>query len=224
MTALIFGALIGFGLIKMLNALDAGISTKLIHRVSPHLIGFRTGRLGRESGTAAAIAEYFKSIQLGVMSHASAKARREQILWQLPDFLDLMTVAITAGETLYSAMHVASSRASGLLANEFRLSLAAIDMGSSVEAELSSMAARVKVRQLEEFANKVALAQRRGTPMARLLAEQSTSIRADIRNELLVRAGKNETKMLIPLVFLILPITVLFAIYPSLNLLNFNYQ
>jgi tight adherence protein C len=97
-------------------------------------------------------------------------------------------------------------------------------MGSSIENELEAMAKRVKVRHVEEFANKVILAQRRGTPMARLLAEHSSSVRAEIRNELLVRAGKNETKMLVPLVFLILPITVLFAVYPSLNLLNFSYQ
>ena len=48
-------------------------------------------------------------------------------------------------------------------------------------------------------------------------------MREEIKNRLLEQAGKNETRMLIPLVFLILPVTVLFAIYPSLELLNFGF-
>jgi tight adherence protein C len=56
-----------------------------------------------------------------------------------------------------------------------------------------------------------------------MIREQAASARSEIRNELLTQAGRNETRMLIPLVFLILPITVLFAIYPSLQLLNINY-
>jgi tight adherence protein C len=56
-----------------------------------------------------------------------------------------------------------------------------------------------------------------------MLSEQGVSVREEIKSRLLKQAGKNETRMLIPLVFLILPITVLFAIYPSLELLNFGF-
>jgi tight adherence protein C len=56
-----------------------------------------------------------------------------------------------------------------------------------------------------------------------MLSELGDSARAEIKNRLLRQAGKNETGMLVPLVFLILPITVLFAIYPSLELLNFGF-
>ncbi|CAB4634191.1 unannotated protein [freshwater metagenome] len=56
-----------------------------------------------------------------------------------------------------------------------------------------------------------------------MLTEQGVSVREEIKSRLLKQAGKNETRMLIPLVFLILPITVLFAIYPSLELLNFGF-
>jgi tight adherence protein C len=34
--------------------------------------------------------------------------------------------------------------------------------------------------------------------------------------------AKNETRMMMPLVFLVLPITVLFAVYPSLQFLQFQ--
>jgi tight adherence protein C len=71
--------------------------------------------------------------------------------------------------------------------------------------------------------NKVSLALERGTPLAQMLSEQGVSVREEIKSRLLKQAGRNETRMLIPLVFLILPITVLFAIYPSLELLNFGF-
>ena len=77
--------------------------------------------------------------------------------------------------------------------------------------------------QVSEFVNKVSLALERGTPLAQMLSEQGVSVREEIKSRLLKQAGKNETRMLIPLVFLILPITVLFAIYPSLELLNFGF-
>jgi tight adherence protein C len=56
-----------------------------------------------------------------------------------------------------------------------------------------------------------------------MLSEQALSVRDEIKSRLLRQAGRNETRMLIPLVFLILPVTVLFAIYPSLELLNFGF-
>ncbi len=56
-----------------------------------------------------------------------------------------------------------------------------------------------------------------------MLSEQALSVRDEIKSRLLRQAGRNETRMLIPLVFLILPVTVWFAIYPSLELLNFGF-
>jgi tight adherence protein C len=85
------------------------------------------------------------------------------------------------------------------------------------------VSAAIPQPQVIELTNKIVLALDRGTPLATMLSELGDSARAEIRNRLFRQAGKNETRMLIPLVFLILPITVLFAIYPSLELLNFGF-
>jgi tight adherence protein C len=37
------------------------------------------------------------------------------------------------------------------------------------------------------------------------------------------RAGQAEVKMLVPMVLLILPITVIFAVYPGLQALEFGF-
>ena len=67
------------------------------------------------------------------------------------------------------------------------------------------------------------MALKRGTPLVFVISEQAETVRQAISSDLMKQAGKNETRMLIPLVFLILPVTVLFAIYPSLQLLSINF-
>ncbi len=148
--------------------------------------------------------------------------KAQQALFELPQLIDLIGVAIEAGESVFSAMTRVVSRASGLLANEFTYLLRAVNLGATYEDELNSLAGRVSQQQVTEFSNKLVLALRRGTPLAKMLHEQAGSVRSEIQNQFAKQAGKNETRMLIPLVFLILPVTVLFAIYPSLQLLNLS--
>jgi tight adherence protein C len=101
--------------------------------------------------------------------------------------------------------------------------LAALEIGAELESELKRLAHTLPQRQIVEFSSKLTIAFRRGAPLAQMLRSLAESTRAELRNELLKQAGRNETRMLIPLVFLILPVTVLFAIYPSLQLLNIDY-
>ena len=60
----------------------------------------------------------------------------------------------------------------------------------------------------------------RGAGVSSQVFELAGSLRASLYRELLAKAGSNETKMLIPTVFLILPVTVLFALFPSLVVLQ----
>jgi tight adherence protein C len=75
-------------------------------------------------------------------------------------------------------------------------------------------------RLLIELVQKLKLAIDRGTPLADSLESLVETARSEFSASILARAGSSETKMLIPTVFLILPVTVLFAIYPSLSLLG----
>jgi len=153
----------------------------------------------------------------------TSNRRMQATLFELPDILDLLAVALSAGDGLYAALNRVAPRGSGLVARQLQESLRSLDLGSSLEAEMSTLAERLPHRQIAEFAGKVTLALRRGSPLAQLLREQAASARAEIEVQLLKKSGSNETKMMIPLVFLILPVTVLFAVYPSLQLLNLNY-
>lgn len=71
-----------------------------------------------------------------------------------------------------------------------------------------------------ELSQKLRVSLERGTPVAQQLDQLAQSAISNSHAFLLRKAGGNETKMLIPTIFLILPITILFTIYPSLSLLS----
>lgn len=151
------------------------------------------------------------------------KAKLDRALFELPEIIDLLVVHLRAGDGIYRSFACVVPRTEGELAKELGRVLRAVQFGAAFGTEIKTVAIALPQPQIIEFANKVALALERGTPLAQMLGELGASTRAEIRNRLLRQAGKNETRMLIPLVFLILPITVLFAIYPSLELLNFGF-
>jgi tight adherence protein C len=56
----------------------------------------------------------------------------------------------------------------------------------------------------------------RGTPIVDVITAQIADVREEAKQRLIESAGRNEVLMLIPLVFLILPVTIAFAVYPGL--------
>jgi tight adherence protein C len=153
----------------------------------------------------------------------ASRRKMQTALFELPDILDLLAVSLSAGDGLYAALSRVAPRASGQVAGQLQEALVSLNFGSTLEVEMALLAERIPHRQVAEFASKVTLALQRGSPLAQLLREQAASARSEIQVQLLKKSGQNETRMMIPLVFLILPVTVLFAVYPSLQLLNLNY-
>ena len=68
----------------------------------------------------------------------------------------------------------------------------------------------------------VVVAVERGTPLADVLRAQAQDVREEGRRQLMETGGKKEISMMIPVVFLILPVTILFAAYPGFDFLNFS--
>ncbi|MGA1306100.1 MAG: pilus assembly protein TadB, partial [Candidatus Nanopelagicaceae bacterium] len=60
----------------------------------------------------------------------------------------------------------------------------------------------------------------RGSSLGPILIAQVKDARLASKNLILQRAGKAEIALMIPIVFLILPISILFALFPSFEQLN----
>lgn len=55
----------------------------------------------------------------------------------------------------------------------------------------------------------------RGTPLAEVLRAQAVDVREAGKRALLEAGGRKEIAMMVPVVFLVLPVTVLFALFPG---------
>lgn len=172
-----------------------------------------------------------KALEVGILGNLLATLKNRKFpqkqsleyLFQVPDFLDLFAVALSSGESVHAGLSRVVPRMEGAVAKEFKHLLLALELGSDFETELTQLSIRNTNNPLSEVANRLLLAIRRGSPIALLLSSQATFVRNDLHNQMLKQSGRNETRMLIPLVFLILPVTILFAIFPSLEMLGGIY-
>jgi tight adherence protein C len=128
-----------------------------------------------------------------------------------------------AGESLFKSILRVSKMSNSVLASEFSIMLNRIELGGEITTELSALCQRFPTDSIREFTNKLSLAIARGTPLSNSLVSLSTSLRASNSAVLLRRAGANETKMLIPVVLLVCPVTVIFALYPSSQFLALGF-
>jgi tight adherence protein C len=84
-----------------------------------------------------------------------------------------------------------------------------------VASAFDDLAARSGLPVVSRFAQGVAVAVERGTPLADVLHAQAADVREAGRRELIESAARREVLMMVPVVFLVLPVTVLFAFWPG---------
>ena len=77
------------------------------------------------------------------------------------------------------------------------------------------LAASTGLPLVARFATGIAVAVERGTPLADVLHAQAADVREGGRRHLIETAARREVLMMVPVVFLVLPVTVLFAFYPG---------
>jgi tight adherence protein C len=131
--------------------------------------------------------------------------RRDEILRALPDALDMLTIAVEAGLAFESAMVRVGDRWDNALTREFRRAAAEMRVGMSREEALSRMAARCNVAELTTFIAVLVQSSQLGVGIAAVLHAQAMTLRDQRRQRAEELARQAGIKMLIPLVFFILP-------------------
>ena len=148
------------------------------------------------------------------------RRREERLLAELPTVAELLALAVAAGESPPAALERVASTARGELAAEIRHMVAEVRAGAPVTNALTALADRSGLPPLSRFAEGVVVALERGTPLADVLRSQANDVREAGRRSLLEAGGRKEILMMVPVVFLVLPVTVVFAVYPSLATLR----
>ncbi|MDQ1688951.1 MAG: tight adherence protein [Frankiaceae bacterium] len=150
-------------------------------------------------------------------------ARREQrMLAEFPTIAELLALAVTAGEGPVGALERVVRVSRGELALELGRALADARAGATLVQSLERLAARTSLPPLARFVDGVVIAVERGTPLAEVLRAQAGDVREAGKRALLDSGGKKEIAMMVPVVFLVLPVTVLFALYPGFYGLSFT--
>lgn len=147
---------------------------------------------------------------------AQATERERRILEELPTVVELLALAVAAGEGPVNALDRVSTRCRGAMADELRSVLADVRTGTPLATSLDALAARTGLPAVARFAEALAVAVDRGTPLAAVLHAQAVDAREAGRRALLETGARREVLMMVPVVFLILPVTVLFAFWPGL--------
>ncbi len=145
------------------------------------------------------------------------RKRQKNIEFELPYVIDLLSLAIESGLDLTGgiAKVVEKSRNTDIVV-EFKMFLADIKVGKSMEEALADMAERVKVLSFFSFVSSLIQAQRLGAdigPTLRAQAEQMRYQRLILAEE---RVNKLPVKLLVPLVFFVFPSISVLLIGPAM--------
>jgi len=145
------------------------------------------------------------------------RARRSRAIdAEVPQLLDLLAVASSAGLSASLALRRAAEAVHGPLADELSQVLRASDLGARWRDELAAMAVRTGSSDLRRAVAALGRTETLGASLATSTADLAASVRAARRAATTQRARTAPVKMLFPLVFLILPAFLLLTVVPVL--------
>lgn len=135
---------------------------------------------------------------------------------ELQALLAVLPLLLRGGLSPIKALEWCASRARGDLGVALIRGLAEVSLGQSEERVLADLADRLQTPSMREFSVKVRSALHRGNRLAEMLQSQAVGIEGRMRAARIAAAAKAESRMMVPLVFVILPVTIGVALLPSI--------
>ena len=139
----------------------------------------------------------------------------KQLESELPAQIQLLTILISSGISPGRAIAILANRSNSLSATTFRGVVKEIESGASIVEALDRLKSDYDSISLRRFVTSLILGIERGSTLGPILISQVRDTRLASKSEIMDRAGKSEIGLMIPVVFLILPISILFALWPS---------
>jgi tight adherence protein C len=150
-----------------------------------------------------------------------ATKRLQDIDREMPELVDLLVTTVEAGVGFASAVQMVARRITGPLGQELRLALQEQSMGMTIEEALRNMLSRVDSVSMRAFVQAIQQGQVLGVSIGKILRDLALDMRKHRRQLAEERAQKAPTKLLFPLVFLILPALMIVSLGgPLLSLIH----
>jgi Flp pilus assembly protein TadB len=149
-----------------------------------------------------------------------SEVKESEMNEELVNILQMLSIMISAGESPMMALRYISQRSVGYIPKLIDQSFSKYESGRNLAQTLEQIAVATGSSQVRRLTNSIQIAIQRGTPILDVLNNQVQSLNKQINLALLKKSGKSEIALLIPVVFLILPVSISFAIWPSIYGLN----
>jgi tight adherence protein C len=162
------------------------------------------------------------AIQNLISTITRTKINQNALNEELTRILQMCSIMISAGESPMSALRYISQRSIGTLSTLIKKELKNLEADGNLIKTFEYLALTSGSKQVRRLGNSLQVAINRGSPLLQVIQNQVLSINKEIHTNLLRRSGQKEIALLIPVVFLILPVSILFAVWPSIYSLNLS--
>jgi len=144
-----------------------------------------------------------------------ATSRLEQVDREVPELVDLLVTTVEAGVGFGAALQLAARSIRGPLGQELRLVLQEQSMGLTTDEALRNLAVRVDSPAIRAFIQALLQGESLGVSIGKVLRDVAIDMRKRRRQAAEERAQKAPTKILFPLVLLILPAMFIVTLGPA---------
>lgn len=143
------------------------------------------------------------------------KSRQLSILRDLPDIIDLLNICVGAGlDFMVSVKRVVTETKDCAISREFKVMLQEVQMGLSRRVALKNLSNRVNSTDVSSFIRSLSQADRMGSPIIEALKIQAEELRIRRFQKGEESALKAPIKLLLPLLFFILPVVLVIIAGP----------
>ncbi len=136
---------------------------------------------------------------------SEAKERQEDIQRQLPDFLDVLAVTVSAGLDFRAALGRVADAFEGPLSDEVRTALQQMILGEPRRDALDALRRRNRSESLSEFVTALQQAEDLGAPMTEALDAIADDVRRSYAQEARREASKVEPRLSVIMTLTLIP-------------------
>ena len=147
--------------------------------------------------------------------NAKVRSRKESIMIDLPEVMDILVVSVEAGLGLDSAIVQQYSKNKSAVLTELNSAIREIQMGVPRKVALKEMADRCDVKELTAFVTALLQAEQLGVSIKSVLMQQSERLRVERKQMIQAKAAKAPIKIMIPTVIFIFPVVFIILLGPA---------
>ena len=155
---------------------------------------------------------YFGWLSVDLRLARQAKRRQAMIDADLPDFLDILAVIVSAGSSFRQGLDRVADAVGGPLGEEVRLTLRQMDVGSSRRVAFEALRDRNDSEPLAKFVTALLQAEELGSPLTNVLGDISEDMRREFQQLARRKAAEATPRVGLLVTTIVLPGAILLVI------------